>query len=184
MPWRTESTSAPTSSQRLAMSFMKDMRVASMALAAYLVISAEGMSMNITRKSFIMNGLYRRVITSRARSLSMPTTTRSGDMKSLMAAPSLRNSGLEATSKGMSTPRRPSSSRMAALTLRAVPTGTVDLVTSMVYFLMLRPNSRATSSTYWRSAEPSSSGGVPTAENTTSTSSITDARSVEKCRRP
>src|SRR3972149_4606372 len=35
----------------------------------------------------------------RARSDSTPTTTRSGRMKSLIAAPSRRNSGLEATSK-------------------------------------------------------------------------------------
>ena len=38
------------------MSFMKEMRVASIALAAYLVISAEGMSMNITRKLLIRKG--------------------------------------------------------------------------------------------------------------------------------
>ena len=38
------------------MSFMNEMRVASMALAAYLVISAEAMSMNSTRKLFIRNG--------------------------------------------------------------------------------------------------------------------------------
>ena len=43
----------------------------------------------------------------------------------------------------------------------AVPTGTVLLVTSTVYFLIFRPNVRATSSTYFRSADPSSSGGVP-----------------------
>ena len=61
------------------------------------------------------------------------------------------------------------SSRITALTFCAVPTGTVLLVTSTVYFLMLRPNVRATSSTYFRSAEPSSSGGVPTAEKILST---------------
>ena len=46
IPLRTMSMSAPTSSQRLAMSFMKEIFVASMALAAYLVISEECMSMN------------------------------------------------------------------------------------------------------------------------------------------
>ena len=40
---------------------------------------------------------------------STPTTTLSGDMKSLMAAPSFRNSGLEATSKGTFTHRLSSS---------------------------------------------------------------------------
>ena len=123
-------------------------------------------------------------MTARARSDSMPTTTRSGDMKSLIAAPSLRNSGFEATSNSISSPRFSSSSRIACLTFAAVPTGTVDLVTSMVYFFMFRPKVRATSSTYLRSAEPSSSGGVPTAENTTSTSSRQEVRSVVKCRRP
>ena len=49
MPLRTMLTSAPTSSQRLAMSFMNDMRVASIELAAYLIISADGMSVNIMR---------------------------------------------------------------------------------------------------------------------------------------
>ena len=42
---RTESTSAPTRSQSMATSFMNEMRVASMALAAYLVSSAERGSM-------------------------------------------------------------------------------------------------------------------------------------------
>ena len=40
--------------------------------------------------------------------------------------------GFEATSKGMFTPRFSSSSRMAAFTFCAVPTGTVLLVTSRV----------------------------------------------------
>ena len=109
---------------------MKEMRVANMELAAYFIISADGMSVKMTRKLLSMNGAYSRVIRSRARWLSTPTTTRSGDMKSFTAAPSLRNSGLEATSNSRSRPRRSSSSRMAALTLRAVPTGTVLLVTT------------------------------------------------------
>ena len=47
MPRRTMSTLAPTRSQRLAMSFMKLMRVASIAFAAYFVISADAMSMKM-----------------------------------------------------------------------------------------------------------------------------------------
>ena len=46
IPWRTCSMSAPRSSARLASSFMNEMRVASIALAAYFVISADGGSMN------------------------------------------------------------------------------------------------------------------------------------------
>jgi hypothetical protein len=53
---------------------------------------------------------------------------RSGRMKSSTAAPSLRNSGLETTEKSMFAFRFASSSAMAARTLSAVPTGTVDLV--------------------------------------------------------
>ena len=93
------------------MSFMKLMRVASMLFAAYLVISAEVTSMKITRKLFSRKGRYSRLISSFARSLSTPTTTRSGLMKSLMALPSFRNSGLEATSNSTSAPRRASSCR-------------------------------------------------------------------------
>ena len=43
-------TSAPTNSQRLAISFMKLTRVANIAFDAYLVISADGISINITLK--------------------------------------------------------------------------------------------------------------------------------------
>ena len=105
-------------------------------------------------------------------------------MKSCMAAPSFKNSGLEATSKGMSTSLLVSSACMMALTLFAVPTGTVDLVIRIVYFLIFSPKVLATASTYFKSALPSSSGGVPTAEKTNSTLSKQDIRLVEKCRRP
>ena len=46
-PRRTLSTSAPTRSQTLATSFMNVIRVASMALAAYFVISADASSMTM-----------------------------------------------------------------------------------------------------------------------------------------
>ncbi len=105
-------------------------------------------------------------------------------MKSLMAAPSFKNSGFAATSNGTSQPRRCNSSSITALIFCAVPTGTVLFVTRSVYLRMWRPNVRATSSTCRRSAAPSSSGGVPTAEKTASASSRHSARSVEKLRRP
>ena len=57
---------------------------------------------------------------------SVPMTTRSGFMKSSTAAPSLRNSGFETTAKGWEV--------IPAMTVRtraAVPTGTVDLVTTI-----------------------------------------------------
>ena len=104
-------------------------------------------------------------------------------MKSSIALPSLRNSGLLTMSKGTSTPRRASSSRMTARTLSPVPTGTVDLFTTIVKLVISRPMSRATSSTYCRSAEPSSPGGVPTAMKTISERSTASAMLVVKRRR-
>jgi len=56
MPWRTSSMSAPTWSARLASSFMKLMRVASMALAAYLVNSALLTSMTRVRSWLRLKG--------------------------------------------------------------------------------------------------------------------------------
>ncbi len=65
---------------------------------------------------------------------------------------------LDAARRARSASRRPS-----ALTLSEVPTGTVDLVMTTLYSAMCSPIVRATASTWRRSAEPSSSGGVPTA---------------------
>lgn len=56
MPRRTCSMSAPSASARLAISFMNEMRVASIALAAYLVSSAERTSITITRSWVRWNG--------------------------------------------------------------------------------------------------------------------------------
>src|SRR5680860_40338 len=67
-----------------------------------------------------------------ARSLSQPMMMRSGFLKSLFAAPSLRNSGFDTTSNSNFRPRLSTCARTAALTLSAVPTGTVDLSTTTV----------------------------------------------------
>ncbi len=56
MPWRTISMSAPSWSARFATSFMNEMRVASIALAAYLVSSAERTSITRNRSWLRMNG--------------------------------------------------------------------------------------------------------------------------------
>ena len=158
--------SAPRASARLASSFMNEMRVASMALAAYLVSSAERVSMTSRRSWLRWNGAYTARIMAIARSSSAPITTRSGFMKSSTAAPSLRNSGLETTAKG-SVARRAvrARRRWSARTRSAVPTGTVDLSIITLKSLMRAPMLRAAASTCCRSAEPSSSGGVPTAMN-------------------
>ena len=163
---------------------MKLMRVANIEFAAYFIISAEGISVKSIRSPLSINGLYNFVIISFALSLSTPTTTRSGRIKSSTAAPSFKNSGLEATSKGIFTPLLSSSSIMTAFTFWAVPTGTVLFVTKTVYFCIFWPNVRATAKTYFKSALPSSSGGVPTALKTTSTSSKHSVNSVVKFKRP
>ena len=56
MPWRTSSMSAPSDSASSASSFMNEMRVASMALAAYLVSSAERTSMITSLSRLRWNG--------------------------------------------------------------------------------------------------------------------------------
>ena len=99
----------------------------------------------------------------------MPTTTRSGRLKSEMAAPSRRNSGLETTAKSASGRTR----RMMASISSPVPTGTVDLVTTTVNPEMRRAISSAAAYTYDKSAWPSPRlDGVPTAMNTASASRI------------
>ena len=90
--------SAPMRSARFAISFMKLILVASIAFAAYFVSSAERTSMTIMRSRLRVNGSYSDLSSSAVRGLSVPTTTRSGFMKSLIAAPSFRNSGFETTS--------------------------------------------------------------------------------------
>ena len=117
-------------------------------------------------------------------SSSAPTMMRSGRMKSSTAAPSLRNSGLETTAKWVSTPRAANSWLTAWCTRSAVPTGTVDLSTMTLKSVMRRPIWRAAPSTYCKSAEPSSSGGVPTAMNWMVPCATARATSVVKRRRP
>jgi hypothetical protein len=56
MPRRTSSMSAPSASARLAISFMNEMRVASIELAAYLVSSAERTPMVMMRSWLRWNG--------------------------------------------------------------------------------------------------------------------------------
>jgi hypothetical protein len=97
MPRRTCSMSAPSLSASSAISFMKLMRVASIALAAYLVSSAERTSIMTSLSRVRWNGAYSACIRCTARSSSAPTTMRSGRMKSSTAAPSFRNSGFETT---------------------------------------------------------------------------------------
>ena len=145
-------------SQSAAIWFMKLMRVASMALAAYLVSSADAMSMKMSRFPERTNGSNSSRRIGLTSSLSMPQTIRSGLMKSLTAAPSLRNSGLEQTWN-----RPLNCDSISLLTRPAVPTGTVLLVITTFPSSRFRPMVRAALRTCCRSAEPSSCAGVPTA---------------------
>ena len=95
----TSITSAPSVSESLAISFIKEMRVASIALLAYLHNSDDLSLININTCGVGHNGAYIFLRTSTARSSLAPTTIRSGSIKSLTASPSLRNSGFEATAK-------------------------------------------------------------------------------------
>ena len=110
---------------------MNEMRVASIALAAYFVISADGMSMKMIGFPVRTNGAYSSPMTWADSGESTPTITRSGFMKSSTAAPSFRNSGFEHTWNGVRV-----RSAIAARTFSAVPTGTVLLVTTTLGWFM------------------------------------------------
>ena len=95
MPRATSVTSAPISSQTLAISLMKLILVARKALEASLIISALETSVRTIGASERLVDRRDRVAPPTRRSASAPITTRSGSMKSLTAVPSRRNSGQE-----------------------------------------------------------------------------------------
>ena len=103
---------------------MNEMRVASIAFAAYLQSSALAQSIIMIGAPVRVNGAYNSRIMSAARGSSAPITTRSGFMKSSIAAPCFRNSGLLTTLNGWVVSRR-----TISRTRCAVPTGTVLLLT-------------------------------------------------------
>jgi hypothetical protein len=175
---------APNRSARFAISFMNEMRVASIAFAAYFVSSAERTSITSTRSWLRWNGEYTARIAAIARGSLPPITMRSGRMKSSTAAPSFRNSGFDTTANGISTPRFFNASAMTSRTRSAVPTGTVDLSTTIVQPFIRSPIARAAFSTYCMSAPPSSSGGVPTAMNCIVPCATAVSTSVVKRNRP
>ena len=108
---------------------MNEMRVARMEFAAYLQSSALAVSIIRIGAPVRVNGPYSSFMIAAARSSpgSVPTTTRSGFMKSSIAAPCFMNSGLLTTLNGCVV-----SLAIASRTLAAVPTGTVLLSTTTV----------------------------------------------------
>jgi hypothetical protein len=119
-------------------------------------------------------GAYSSAMMLRAWSLSTPSTTRSGFMKSSTASPSFRNSGLLQTC-GTGTGVPPD--RLGHECGGADRDG--DLVTTTSSWAC-RPTVSAAASTWRRSAEPSSPGGVPTAMKITDAcaAAIAEATSV------
>ncbi|KWV86169.1 hypothetical protein PFLmoz3_04141 [Pseudomonas fluorescens] len=184
MPRRTDSMSAPRCSANSAIWLMKLILVASMQLAAYLVSSALRRSMKMMRSWLRLKGAYRSRITSRTSSRSQPMMIRSGRRQSATAEPSLRNSGLETISNCSSRPAARRLLRMWSRNVSPVPTGTVDFSTRITGATRWRATASPTDSTYFRSAEPSSSDGVPTAINNTSPCSTASFSSWVKRRRP
>ena len=127
MALATVFTSAPSTSQRLAISLMKEIFVAKKAFEAYLMSSAVSSVVTTMGVSSRNSGSWILRRMAAARLLSAPITTRSGRMKVSIAEPSRRNSGLDATSN--SAPRR-AKRRMWSARARAVPTGAVLFCTT------------------------------------------------------
>lgn len=106
-------------------------------------------------------------------------------MQSLTAEPSFRNSGLEATVNCKFVRLVfVKTSVIQFDTLSAVPTGTVDLLIIILLLVICVAIVFATANTYCKSAEPSSSGGVPTAIKNISLLIIASFASVVNFKRP
>ena len=176
MPRRTSLMSAPSASHRLAISLMKLILVASMALATYLVISALSGDMTRNGRSVRRKGAYSSCSTSPTSGRRTPTTTRSGFMKSSMAAPSLRNSGLLATSMRQ---LRACGQALGQLAVGADRHGALD---DDDLGVRRRPRRwrRRRPRRLPRSAPPSWPCGVPTAMKMSWAASMPPARSVVK----
>src|SRR3990170_4202895 len=132
MPLATSLMSAPSASQMLAISLMKEILVARKALEAYLIISA-------VRRSVIRigarSGRWTCATLAAASRSKDPRTVRKGVMKSAMADPSRKNSGQETTEKGIGLGWW---ERTMSATQSPVSTGTVDLLTMTIRWVIAR----------------------------------------------
>ena len=95
----TSSTFTFVFSHKLAISFIYDIFVAKKAFDAYLIISAPLLFVEKKTAPFLIKGSYKTSIFFSTFLLSDPITILSGNLKSLIASPSRKNSGLEITSK-------------------------------------------------------------------------------------
>jgi hypothetical protein len=157
---------------------MNEIFVASIAFAAYLLISALRASMTRIGLPVRTNGSYSSCKASSAARSSPPRTTRSGFMKSSTAAPSFKNSGLETTAKGNF-----AIGATASLIRSIVPTGAVLLLTKIFGPSIATATARAVASTCSMFARPSAPCGVPTAMKTIDARRTASARSVVNDRR-
>ena len=158
---------------------MNDIFVANMALETYLISSLVRISATTMGDPDRRNGMYSSVRSSPTSGRSTPTTTRSGLLKSSIASPSFRNSGLLAMSNDWSV-----RSAIRRWTSCVVPTGTVLLTITVQGWSIASAISSATPQTARRSAAPSGKGGVPTAMKMRSLPCTAAGRSVVKLRRP
>ena len=161
----------------LAISFMNEILVASIAFATYLVISALLTSIKINLSWFATNGPYNSFKISADFSSSVPSTTLSGCIQSSIATPSFKNSGFEAIEICTSLTLF---SSMISLTLKQVPTGTVDFTTTNESFVTFSAICFATVKTKSKLTLPPSASGVPTAIKIMSESSKASFRFVVK----
>ena len=116
-------------------------------------------------KFFFIIGIYKDFIIFKAFVLFVPTTTRSGTTKSLIASPSLKNSGFETTSYFV---LNLFFFKIFSI-LSPVVTGAVDLVTITLYLFKLDLIVFETWKTYFKSAAlVFLFVGVPTQMNMTS----------------
>ena len=136
------------------------------------MVSAVMVSVTISGAPVAANSSPTRTAACRS---SAPTTTRSGWRLSWTAVPSRRNSGLETTVM--------SSRPVTCSTSVAVPTGTVDLLTTTAPGTRAAAISSAAASTWERSAEPSSPWGVGTQRKTNSAPAAASAAEATKRRR-
>jgi hypothetical protein len=173
MPWATTLMSASTFSHTRATSLMKEILVARKALLAYLIISAVYRLVISTGAS---SGLYSSATRAAAARSWVPSTMRSGSMKSCTAEPSRRNSGLETT--GTESRDGDRVVRMMSDTTSPVPIGTVLLLTITTGSVRCSAIIAVARRTSVRSASPVAPMGVPTARKMNSASGTASAYNV------